>query len=185
MQFRENDCRLRRGHGPAVMAILRRSALNMVRTVQQNFRLDLSIGLLRDKIGRNRATGRPLSTTTPIPHASQQSQLTSVVPSHLCYSLDMKVPSEIRELAARVGYAVLLFLGSLVVVAVFIGSNVLLEWLIGFAVNKETRTYDVIKTVLDILLIGFALVGTTIGGAIIVLKEIWSSVKSFWNRTED
>jgi hypothetical protein len=97
----------------------------------------------------------------------------------------MKVPSEIRELVARVGYAVLLFLGSLVVVAVFIGSNVLLEWLIGFAVNKETRTYAVVKTVLDILLIGFALVGTTIGGAIIVLKEIWSSVKSFWNRTED
>ena len=97
----------------------------------------------------------------------------------------LKVPCEVREVTARVGYAVLLFLGSLVVAAVFIGSNVLLEWLIGFAVNQETRTYDVVKAVLDILLIGFALVGSTIGGAIIVLKEILSSVKSFWNRAED
>ncbi len=44
VQFRENNCRLRRGHAPAVMGILRRVALNMVRTVQQNFRPDLSIG---------------------------------------------------------------------------------------------------------------------------------------------
>ena len=51
--FREDDCRLRRGHAPAVMGILRRAALNIVRTLQQNFRPDLSIGLLRDKIGRN------------------------------------------------------------------------------------------------------------------------------------
>ena len=53
MQFREDDCRLRRGHGPAVMGILRRAALNMVRTVQQNLGADVSIGLLRDRIGRH------------------------------------------------------------------------------------------------------------------------------------
>ena len=53
MQFREDDCRLRRGHGPVVMGILRRAALNMVCTVQQNFSADVSIGLLRDKIGRH------------------------------------------------------------------------------------------------------------------------------------
>ncbi len=51
--FREDDCRLRTGHGPAVMGILRRAALNMVRTVQQNFSTDVSIGLLRDQIGRH------------------------------------------------------------------------------------------------------------------------------------
>ena len=33
------------------MGILPRGALNMVRTVQQNSGLDLSIGLLRDRIG--------------------------------------------------------------------------------------------------------------------------------------
>lgn len=30
---------------------LRRAALNMVRTLQQHFRADVSIGLLRDRIG--------------------------------------------------------------------------------------------------------------------------------------
>ncbi len=51
VQFREDDCRLHRGHGPAVMGILRRAALNMVRTVQQNCCADVSIGLLRIRIG--------------------------------------------------------------------------------------------------------------------------------------
>ena len=60
VQFREDDCRLRRGHAPTVMAILRRSALNMVRTVQQNFRPDLSIGLPRDKIGHHPALLAPV-----------------------------------------------------------------------------------------------------------------------------
>ncbi len=50
MQFREDDCRLRRGHGPAVMGIPGRVALNMVRTVQQNLSADVSIRLLRDRI---------------------------------------------------------------------------------------------------------------------------------------
>ena len=52
VQFREDDCRIRRGHAPAVMGILRRTALNMVRTVQQNLGSHVSIGLLRDRIGR-------------------------------------------------------------------------------------------------------------------------------------
>ena len=51
VQFRENDGRLRDGHAPAVMGIPGRVALNMARTVQQNCRPDLSIGLLQDKIG--------------------------------------------------------------------------------------------------------------------------------------
>ena len=60
VQFREDNCRLRRGHAPVVMGILRRAALNIVRTLQQNFRPDLSIGLLRDKIGRNPALLAPI-----------------------------------------------------------------------------------------------------------------------------
>ena len=62
VEFREDDGRLRRGHAPAVMGILRRAVLNMVHTLQQNFRLDLSIGLLRDKIGRNPAPLAPILT---------------------------------------------------------------------------------------------------------------------------
>ena len=53
VQFREDDCRLRTGHGPAVMGIFRRAALNRVRTVQQNISPNVSIGLLRDRIGRH------------------------------------------------------------------------------------------------------------------------------------
>ena len=53
VQFQEDDCRLRTGHGPAVMGIFRRAALNRVRTVQQNLGTHVSIGLLRDRIGRH------------------------------------------------------------------------------------------------------------------------------------
>ena len=52
VQFREDDCGIRTGHAPAVMGILCRTALNMVRTVQQNLSSFVSIGLLRDHIGR-------------------------------------------------------------------------------------------------------------------------------------
>ena len=53
VQFREDDCRLHTGNGPAVMGIFRRAALNRVRTVQQNLGTHVSIGLLRDRIGRH------------------------------------------------------------------------------------------------------------------------------------
>ncbi len=43
---------MRTGHSPTVMGILRRAALNMLRTLQQNFSAHVSIGLLRDRIGR-------------------------------------------------------------------------------------------------------------------------------------
>ena len=42
---------MRKGHVSAVMGILRQAALNTVRTIQQNFRSDVSIMLLRDRLG--------------------------------------------------------------------------------------------------------------------------------------
>ena len=39
------------GNAPAVMGILRRIALNMMRTIQWKLETDVSIGLLRDRIG--------------------------------------------------------------------------------------------------------------------------------------
>ncbi len=51
MQLREDNCRLHRSHAPAMMHILGRSALNMVRPFQQNYRANVSIKLLRDQIG--------------------------------------------------------------------------------------------------------------------------------------
>ena len=47
VQFREDDCRMRKGNAPAVMA-----ALNLLRTIQRKLETDVSIGLLRDRIGR-------------------------------------------------------------------------------------------------------------------------------------
>ena len=52
VQFREDDCRMGSGHAPAVMGILRRTALNMIRTMQRNLETVVSIGLLPDHIGR-------------------------------------------------------------------------------------------------------------------------------------
>ena len=52
VQFREDDCRMRTGHAPAVMAILQRAALNMLGTIQRKLETDVSIGLLRDRLGR-------------------------------------------------------------------------------------------------------------------------------------
>ena len=53
VQFRGlGDCRMRTGHAPAIMGILRRASLNMLSTIQQKLETDVSIGLLRDCIGR-------------------------------------------------------------------------------------------------------------------------------------
>ncbi len=64
MQFQEDACRMCNGHGPAVMGmgILRRTTLNMLRTLQHNISADVSIGLLRDRIGR-----RPWSLASALP----------------------------------------------------------------------------------------------------------------------
>ena len=51
VQFREDNGRMRKGHAPAVMGVLRRAALNMVRMIQRNLETNVSIGLLRDRIG--------------------------------------------------------------------------------------------------------------------------------------
>ena len=43
---------MRKVHAPAVMAILQRTSLNMLRTIQRKLEMDVSIGLLRERIGR-------------------------------------------------------------------------------------------------------------------------------------
>ena len=52
MQFREDDGRMCTDHAPAVMGILRRTALNLLRTIQRKLERDVSMGQLRDRIGR-------------------------------------------------------------------------------------------------------------------------------------
>ena len=43
---------MRTGNASAVMGIPGRAALNMLRTIQRKLEMDVSIGLLRDRIGR-------------------------------------------------------------------------------------------------------------------------------------
>ena len=52
VQFRGDDCRMRTGNASAVMGIPGRAALNMLRTIQRKLETDVSIGLLRDRSGR-------------------------------------------------------------------------------------------------------------------------------------
>ena len=52
VQFREDDCRIRTGRAPVIMAILRRMALNMLHTIQLKGGTHASIGALRGRIGR-------------------------------------------------------------------------------------------------------------------------------------
>ena len=52
IQFREDDGRIRTGHAPAFLGILHRTTLNMLRTIQRKLETDVSIRLLRDRIGR-------------------------------------------------------------------------------------------------------------------------------------
>ena len=73
----------------------------------------------------------------------------------------------------------MLFVGSLIV---FIGANVLLDWLLGFAVDKGTAPYQWTKSVLDAVLVGCGLL-VTLGGVVIVAMETWASVWSFVSRT--
>ena len=53
VQYREDDGRLRWRHVPTVVGIPGQATLNMVHTLQQNFSVDVSIGLLRDRIGHH------------------------------------------------------------------------------------------------------------------------------------
>ena len=51
MHFHEDDCRMSTGNVPAVMDILRQTTLNLVRTIQRKLETNVSIGLLRDRMG--------------------------------------------------------------------------------------------------------------------------------------
>ena len=103
VQFREDDCRIRKEHAPAVMGILRRTVLNMVRMIQGNLGTAESIGLLRDRIGH-----RPWIWPPPCPErdfAFALSQSLNVQPlSLVLFGLhDDREPSDTRK-ALSPGY---------------------------------------------------------------------------------
>lgn len=87
-------------------------------------------------------------------------------------------------MASRVGFAVLLLLGSVAVFAACIGSSIFLDWLLGSVVDTETVVYKWTNTVVDALLLGTGLVVTT-GGCIVVAIETWMSIKGFLNHIRE
>ncbi len=59
---------MRTGNAPVVMGVLSRAALNRLRTLQRNLETDVSIDLLRDRIGRQHSGRRPaLNPTLRLP----------------------------------------------------------------------------------------------------------------------
>ena len=73
---------------------------------------------------------------------------------------------ELRTALRRVLPAALTFLTSLVMAAVLVDSGILLEWLIGLAVGYETMAYRVVGFVLDVTLVGCAVVWAVTGAVV-------------------
>ena len=91
---------------------------------------------------------------------------------------------ELQAALGRVLPAALTFLTSLMMAAILVGSGILLEWLIGIAVGYDTAAYRVVKFVLDVALVGCALIwaGT---GAVVATWEAIVSAKAFVRRTRE
>ena len=85
---------------------------------------------------------------------------------------------------SRVGFAVLRLLGSVAVFAACIGSSILLDWLMGYAVDTETDVYLWINTVMDVVLLGTGAL-VTIGGCIVVVVETWTSTMGVLGRMKE
>ena len=76
------------------------------------------------------------------------------------------------------------FLRSLVVAAVLVLSSIALEWLIGFTLPRESKSYQVVKFVLDVSLVGSASVVAACG-ALIVAWDAVVSTRDFISHKRD
>lgn len=84
----------------------------------------------------------------------------------------------------RVALAAITFLTSLLMAVVLVLSGLLLEWIIGFSIEPGTQTHNVISLVLDVTLVGCAVVWA-ITGAVIVTWEAVLAAKTFLSQTEE
>ena len=94
----------------------------------------------------------------------------------------MLLKDELLAALRRVLPAVLTFLTSLVMAAILVGSGILLEFLIGFAVGYDTLAYRIVGFVLDTTMVICALAWAVIG-AIVVTWEAVISARTFVRRT--
>ncbi len=91
---------------------------------------------------------------------------------------------ELRTALRRVLPAALTFLTSLAMAAILVGSGILLEWLIGYAVGKDTMAHRIVGFALDVTLVICAAVWACTG-AIVATWEAIVSAKAFVNRTRE
>ena len=78
----------------------------------------------------------------------------------------------------RVALAAITFLTSLLMAVILVLSGLLLEWIIRFSIAAGSRTHNVITFVLDVTLVGCAVVWA-ITGAVIVTWEAVVAAKAF------
>lgn len=91
---------------------------------------------------------------------------------------------ELSAALRRVALAAITFLTSLVMAVILVLSGLLLEWIIGFSIEPGTQTHNVISLVLDVTLVGCAVVWA-ITGAVIVTWEAVLAAKTFLSQTEE
>ena len=96
----------------------------------------------------------------------------------------MLLKRELEAALSRVLGPALTFLTSLLMAAIFVGSGILLEYLVGLAVGNETLGYRIVSYALDITLVGCAVVWA-IAGAVVATWEAFTSVKNVVSRPRD
>ena len=96
----------------------------------------------------------------------------------------MEFRRDVRGIFYRVGLAVAMFLGSLVVSAVLVLSGMGLEWLVGLSLDEGSVPHRVVAVVLDVSLVSAAVV-VSVCGAIIVAAEAVISTRIFLSRSRE
>ena len=90
----------------------------------------------------------------------------------------MRMRKDLQESLYYVGLAVIRFLVSLLISAALVGSGIALEFLVGLSIEDSSAAYEVLEFVLDVSLIGSAVV-VAICGAIVVAGEAIRSTYTF------
>lgn len=96
----------------------------------------------------------------------------------------LKMAEDLRIALQRVALAAINFLTSLLMAVILVLSGLLLEWIIGFSIDTGTQTHRVVGFVLDVTLVGCAVVWA-ITGALLVTWEAVISAKSLLNRSRE
>ena len=91
---------------------------------------------------------------------------------------------EVLDAVYSIVRVIIPFLRSLVVAAVLVLSSIALEWLVAFTLPRESKSYQVVKFVLDVSLVGSASVVAACG-AFIVAWDAVVSTRDFLSRKRD